>query len=643
MNAIRLCLPVLLGFGLVASATGGDAPDLAKVAAGLLPAEGVQKLATGKWFPSGTTGCQFRLADPPSSFTQLFVATQVEGLSELDCPGYRIIGLYKKGVLLGPAAMLDKASASIRAGQSWTGGALEGPGVLLTADGRRHEGSFESGQLEGPVLITAPDGSTQRASMTAGQLAPGELKSFDPAGQLVEVATIGTGSQRTYLKRYENSQLMLEVPLVQGQRQGLGQSYRPDAQGRLQKHTTLWRQDKVLYESPALALITGSPCAPLQTPFGRFRPLADSCSEAALATALTPTPPEPMEAPAEAAQETAAVSPAATTPATPTAPVAPPAAPAEAGGATAPANPEATTEAEVAVETPEPEPVREHPFEAYSEDGLDHLTGLLRNGLLVPREIVLDGGARRYESRSMNEYFEGEARYFENGEMVYEGPIKGGQYDGQGLCRYNGSLERCEHAYGERVDTLFKTRLELQAYKGRQAEEAERLAAQHRQELAAERQRIAQLQAAQQAAAPSQASGFQWGKLAALGVGAVAGGLTQLPSETQAKVIAGLVSDSMAGQEGLSNTQQAVQSAAPAGAAPSSAVIAKPPKQATTYNASCPGTGRAISIPISYRTQACLVAAQEFALAYSCNDADSFARVTQGCVSACGSAQCAEP
>ena len=81
----------------------------------------------------------------------------------------------------------------------------------------------------------------------------------------------------------------------------------------------------------------------------------------------------------------------------------------------------------------------------------------------------------------------------------------------------------------------------------------------------------------------------------------------------------------------------------PAGAAPSRPVLANPPKQATTYNASCPGTGRAISIPISYRTQACLVAAQEFALAYSCNDADSFARVTQGCVSACGSAQCAEP
>jgi len=641
MNTTRLCLPVLLGLGLAIGAAGAGAPDLAQVAAGLLPADGVQKLAAGKWFPNGTTGCQFRLADPPSSFAQLFVATQVEGLSELDCPGYRVIGLYKKGVLLGPAALLDKASGSISAGRSWTGGALEGPGVLLTADGRRHEGSFESGRLEGPVLITAPDGSTQRGSMAAGQLAPGELKSFDPAGQLVEVATIGTGSQRTYLKRYENGQLILEVPLVQGQRQGLGQSYRPDAQGRLQKHTTLWRQDKVLYESPALALITGSPCPPLETPFGRFRPLADSCSEAALATALPPTPPEPTEAPAEAAPEVAAASPAATTIAAPAAPAAPAAAPVEAATAAPPASPEAPAEAEIAVAPPAPEPVREHPFEAYSEDGLDHLTGLLRNGLLVPREIVLDGGARRYESRSMNEHFEGEARYFEGSEMVYEGPIKGGRYDGQGLCRYNGSLERCEHAYGERVDTLYKTRLELQAYKGRQAEEAERLAQQHRQELAAERQRIAQLQASQPA--PTQASGFQWGKLAALGVGAVAGGLTQLPSETQAKVIAGLVSDSMAGQEGLSNTQQAVQSAAPAGDAPATGTIAKPPKQATTYNASCPGTGRAISIPISYRTQACLVAAQEFALAYSCNDADSFARVTQGCVSACGSAQCAEP
>lgn len=48
---------------------------------------------------------------------------------------------------------------------------------------------------------------------------------------------------------------------------------------------------------------------------------------------------------------------------------------------------------------------------------------------------------------------------------------------------------------------------------------------------------------------------FQWGKLAAIGVGAAIGGLGNLSSEQQTEFISSAVKDSMAGQEGMSNTQ----------------------------------------------------------------------------------------
>lgn len=70
----------------------------------------------------------------------------------------------------------------------------------------------------------------------------------------------------------------------------------------------------------------------------------------------------------------------------------------------------------------------------------------------------------------------------------------------------------------------------------------------------AERQRQLQAQQAEQ-------NSFQWGKLAALAVGAAAGGLGELDSATQSNVIMGMVQDSMAGQQSLSHTQAAAQSA----------------------------------------------------------------------------------
>lgn len=51
-------------------------------------------------------------------------------------------------------------------------------------------------------------------------------------------------------------------------------------------------------------------------------------------------------------------------------------------------------------------------------------------------------------------------------------------------------------------------------------------------------------------------SGFQWGKFTALGVGALAGGITELEAEDQIEFLGAMVSDSTAGVMGLDNMQR---------------------------------------------------------------------------------------
>jgi hypothetical protein len=85
----------------------------------------------------------------------------------------------------------------------------------------------------------------------------------------------------------------------------------------------------------------------------------------------------------------------------------------------------------------------------------------------------------------------------------------------------------------------------------------QRQVAQERQEQA--RQQAWQQQ--QQQAAEDGAGDFQWGKAAALLGGAAVGGLSQLPVETQVQVVSGLLQDSSGGQDGISNTQNAIDTA----------------------------------------------------------------------------------
>lgn len=143
-------------------------------------------------------------------------------------------------------------------------------------------------------------------------------------------------------------------------------------------------------------------------------------------------------------------------------------------------------------------------------------------------------------------YTQGEI--WSNGVVQYKGPMKGMSPDGTGLCRYEGKLEACEHAEGERVDALYKMR-----------EENRKMAQQlqlQQQQLAAARQQ----QAAPQNNASSSDSGFQWGKAFALGSGAAIGGISKLSSDAQVKIASGIIQDSMGGQQGMSSTQAATRS-----------------------------------------------------------------------------------
>lgn len=69
--------------------------------------------------------------------------------------------------------------------------------------------------------------------------------------------------------------------------------------------------------------------------------------------------------------------------------------------------------------------------------------------------------------------------------------------------------------------------------------------------LAEERER------ARREAAQQKQGEFQFGKFAALATGAAIGGIDKLSSEAQTKIITGMLKDSMPGQEGISNTQNA--------------------------------------------------------------------------------------
>jgi hypothetical protein len=102
-----------------------------------------------------------------------------------------------------------------------------------------------------------------------------------------------------------------------------------------------------------------------------------------------------------------------------------------------------------------------------------------------------------------------------------------------------------------------RDKAELEQTRQNLASEQAQLAAE--QEAARQRKLAEERARAQAEAARQQQSDFQWGKLAALATGAAIGGIDKLPSEAQTKIITGMLKDSMPGQDGISNLQNATR------------------------------------------------------------------------------------
>lgn len=144
-------------------------------------------------------------------------------------------------------------------------------------------------------------------------------------------------------------------------------------------------------------------------------------------------------------------------------------------------------------------------------------------------------------------------------------------------------------------------------------------------------------------------SNFDWGKAMALGVGALAGGLDQLSSEAQAKILSSIVADSYGGAEGMSNLQATVNSLS----VPSSGNLAGSAGGALgggsggggsgggfvideQFQFSCPHGGNH-SVPIKAKSTACGQAMRRYAKVAGCNLIDDMQSAQDNYYSACAS------
>jgi hypothetical protein len=149
------------------------------------------------------------------------------------------------------------------------------------------------------------------------------------------------------------------------------------------------------------------------------------------------------------------------------------------------------------------------------------------------------------------------------------------------------------------------------------------------------------------------ASGFSFGQILALGLGAAVIGVADIPATDALRIGGAFASDVLSGgktnalNQFISTQQSAAAAAAggrAAGLGPSSTPGAPPGSATATYKneqvtVSCP-SGVSSVIPISYKTAACRDAMVTFAKVYSCNLIDDFASAGATCQSACGDPQC---
>lgn len=147
-------------------------------------------------------------------------------------------------------------------------------------------------------------------------------------------------------------------------------------------------------------------------------------------------------------------------------------------------------------------------------------------------------------------------------------------------------------------------------------------------------------------------SGFSFGQMLALGLGAAVIGAADIPSVDALQIGSAFATDVLSGGETnalnsmIVNQQSAA--AAQAGATVSgmgngtnNAGAASASYQSDQVTVTCP-SGVSSTIPLSYKTQACRSAMITFAKVYACNMIDDFSSASASCQSACGNPQCRE-
>ncbi len=236
-----------------------------------------------------------------------------------------------------------------------------------------------------------------------------------------------------------------------------------------------------------------------------------------------------------------------------------------------------------------------------------------------------EGGALQQSLQAMvftaQANVEGEGRWRDaRGQLLFEGRFVANS-PRDGFCprpaEEGGGLEPCEFRDGQRVDALHHIRLQRLAAR----REQEAFLARQQAEARAAEAALAEARAREQPA-PVSGGGFQWGKLAAMGVGAAMGGVGKLDAETQARFIGGMISDSAPGVGGVGNTQAATrQAGAPAAGAAGAADSGLPVKD-FVFNYTCPGDATPRSTRWKYRTEACNERRKAYAARAMCNDMD---------------------
>lgn len=335
--------------------------------------------------------------------------------------------------------------------------------------------------------------------------------------------------------------------------------------------------------------------------------------------------------------------------------------------------------------------------DAYDATGIERITGSFKKG--VPSGTVtwsrLDSNlhVRGTMVASNGGLGFSQGKVSVDGTLVYDGEMTGFAPNGNGICTVSGSPERCEFVNGERVDALYKTRLENERLRGEIA--ANQQAQKHAQQQVALRQ--------QAAAEAEEASGDMFGKVMAIGIGAGAiSSVSGVSSTIRNQMITGMAADiltdgkaggiataqrnlgvqSSAGsaQPGLSTLSGATMSnngtlkgssavGSSAGGDASTAtlqniagigstaghaersqkldnIVAKVAADSglktlkATYQ--CAPGDPVQSVTVPYKTEACAAAKKNWFSVYACNDVEHMSAANQQCIQGCGSANCDE-